>query len=307
MSLRVGPGQNAEIVFDEAERRRFVEPAADQQHGVVGLIVFVIEGLQPRYRHVFDVGARADDGVAVVVPQIGGRGHALAEHVIGAVLARFELVAHHGHLAVQILLRHLGIDHAVGFELQRPVEVALAGSHGLVEIGAVERGRAVEGRAVALKLALDVGMLRRALEQHVLEQVRHAVFAFALVARADEIGDVDRDRIVRRVGEQQHLETVRQPVLGNALDRGDFPDRRRRRGARRVGVRRREQECRQQQGKGQRKNTAQHRDLVCSDQFYKDRIYPDRFKIMPPDGAEAAASRYRAEAQRARAGRAGGA
>ena len=62
-------------------------------------------------------------------------------------------------------------------------------------------------------------MARRALEHHVLEQVRHAGLAVALEARADEVRDVDRHRRLRRVGEQQHLQPVVEPVLGDALDR----------------------------------------------------------------------------------------
>ena len=46
-------------------------------------------------------------------------------------------------------------------------------------------------------------MARRALELHVFEQVRHAVFAVALVARAHQVGDVDGNRVLRGIREQQ--------------------------------------------------------------------------------------------------------
>ncbi len=241
------PGNPAEMALDEAQRRRLVESAAHQQHGVVRLIVAAIESLQALDRHVFDVGARADDGAAVVVPQIGGRGHALAQHGIGAVLARFKLVAHHRHLAVEVFPGHPGIDHAVGFQTERPVELLLVGGKGFEIIGAVERSRAVEAGTVALELVLDLRMPGRALEQHVLEQVRHAGFAVALVARADQVGNIDGDGVLRGVGKEQDLEPVRQPVLGNALDRGDFADRFGIRRACRNGANRRGQERWQQQ------------------------------------------------------------
>ena len=63
---------------------------------------------------------------------------------------------------------------------------------------------------------------RRALEDHVLEQVGHAGFAVAFVPRADEDGQVDGDRGPRRVGKEQHLQAVVEPVLGDALDRLDL-------------------------------------------------------------------------------------
>ena len=61
-----------------------------------------------------------------------------------------------------------------------------------------------------------------ALEHHVLQQVRHAGFAIALVARADHIGDVHRDRRLGVIGEQQHLQAVVEAVFGDAFDGGDF-------------------------------------------------------------------------------------
>ena len=64
-------------------------------------------------------------------------------------------------------------------------------------------------------------MPRRALEQQVFEQVRHAGFAVALVPAADAVGQVDRRRRLRVVGRQQHLQAVGQAVFGDALHRGD--------------------------------------------------------------------------------------
>ena len=46
-------------------------------------------------------------------------------------------------------------------------------------------------------------MVRRPLEDHVLQQVGHAGLAVAFVPRTDQHGQVDRDGRLRRVGIQQ--------------------------------------------------------------------------------------------------------
>ena len=63
-------------------------------------------------------------------------------------------------------------------------------------------------------------MFRRTFENQVFEQVRHPRLAVIFVARADQVGDVDGDRLLGRVREEQHAQTVGQTVFGNALDRG---------------------------------------------------------------------------------------
>ena len=68
-------------------------------------------------------------------------------------------------------------------------------------------------------------MVRRSLEDHVLQQVGHARLAVALMPRADQDRQVDGDLGPRRVGEEQHLQPVVQPVLGDSLDRGDLAGR----------------------------------------------------------------------------------
>jgi hypothetical protein len=75
-----------------------------------------------------------------------------------------------------------------------------------------------------------VGVARRALEDEVFEQVRHAALAVVLGGRADEVGDVDGDGLLGLVGEHQDAQPVLQAVLGDALDRGDAFDARGERG-----------------------------------------------------------------------------
>ena len=75
------------------------------------------------------------------------------------VLAHLELVADHGHLGVEVLARHEGIDHAVGFQVQRPAQVLVRGREGLEVVGAVERGGAVRPRATLGQFLRDVRVL----------------------------------------------------------------------------------------------------------------------------------------------------
>ena len=237
--LRVGGRQHARRLRDRAEmpgrqRQRVgrVEVAGDHQHGVVGLVVGAVERLQARDRHVFDVGSVADHGAPIVVPLEGGARDFLRQHARDIVLARFELVAHDGHFGIKVAFRDERIDHAVGFEAERPFEVVARRVEGQEVIGAVEIGGAVPARAARSEFALDLAVLGRALEQQVFKQVGHPGLAITLVARADQVGDVGGDQSLRTVLDQQHREAVGQAVFGDAAHRraGGDAGRRLRRG-----------------------------------------------------------------------------
>ena len=204
------------------QRLRRVDAASDEKRGVVGAVVRAIEGLQPLDRHVFDVRAGADGGLAVVVPEVGGGRHPLQEHAHRIGFARLHFVAHHRHLAVEVAAAHVGIHHAVGFQRQQPVQVVLACGEAAEVVGSVQPGAGVVADAAAAHFARDVGVGGRALEQQVLKQVGHAGFAVVLVARADQVGEVHRDRGLGGVGEQQHAQAVAEAVFGDAFDGGDF-------------------------------------------------------------------------------------
>jgi hypothetical protein len=60
----------------------------------------------------------------------------------------------------------------------------------------------------------------RALEQQVLQQVGHAGLAVVLVHRADQVGQVDGDRGLAGVGEQQHAQAVAHAVFADAFHAG---------------------------------------------------------------------------------------
>ena len=135
------------------------------------------------------------------------------------VLAHLELVAHHRHLFVEDLLFDARVHHAVGFQFERPAQVLIGRADGFEVIGAVPRRRAVHLRAVVGQFLLDVGARLGLAEHQVLQQVRHAGFAVAFLARTHQVGDVHRDLGLGGVRKQQHVQAVRIGVLGDAFDR----------------------------------------------------------------------------------------
>ena len=96
------PGQCAEGLGDHGQRLGWVELSRDDEIGVVGLVVLVIEDREILNRHALDVGAVADDGFAIVVEVVGGGHDALVEDVELAVLSGLHLVADDRHLAVEV-------------------------------------------------------------------------------------------------------------------------------------------------------------------------------------------------------------
>src|SRR6266568_337582 len=129
---------------------------------------------------------------------------------------------------------------------------------GLEVIGPVVRGAAVVARSALLEVRLDVRKAPRAAEHQVLEEMRHSGLAVAFVARADEIGDVDGDRIDRAVGDEQDLQSVREAVLGDAFDRGDPRNAFRQRPRGRPGSLSRSGERREEKQRGEKKRFTEH-------------------------------------------------
>jgi hypothetical protein len=215
------PRDLAELARHQRQRLRLVELARDDQHGVVGAVPLAIERLQALDRHVLQVGARADRGLAVVMPVESRRLRALDQDARGVVLAALQLVAHHRHLGVEVLLGDEARGHRVGRPAQEPVEVVVVRGPAREVVGAVGAGRAVGAHAPAGALRPRVGVGRRAEEDEVLEQVRHPRLAVVLVLRAHEVGDVDRGGGFRGVGREQDSQAVGEVVLGDALDGGD--------------------------------------------------------------------------------------
>ena len=211
-------GQRAEGLLDPGQGLCRLELAGDDECGVVGLVVQLVEGLEALDVDVFHVGARADGALAVVVPLEHGGPQAFPGDGAGVVLAHLHLVAHHAELGGQVLARDVGVDHRVGLPAQVPLQGVGVGAEAGEVIGAVEPGGAVGVQPALAELAPGRRVLGRALEEQVLEQVRHAGLAVVLVLGADAVGDVDRGAGLAGVGRQQHLQAVGQPVLVDAFD-----------------------------------------------------------------------------------------
>ena len=56
-------------------------------------------------------------------------------------------------------------------------------------------------------------------KHQVFKQMSHAGLAIIFVPRTDQIGDIDRRRLLCLVGEKQHAKAVRQLVFGDAFHR----------------------------------------------------------------------------------------
>ena len=219
----LGVLQRAEGLVDAGQRFAFIELPGHHQDGVVRRVVAVVEGAEVLHIHLLDVRAGADGRLAVVVPVEGHGLEPLDGHAEGIVLAGLKFIAHHGHLAAlavlapQRLRREVAVLHAIRFEVQGLAEVLLRGREGDVVVGAVEGGGAVEVPAQLVEQLGYVGVLGRALEDHVLQQVRHARLAIVLVAAAHQVGDVGGDGGLAGIGEEQHPQAVGEPVFGDAF------------------------------------------------------------------------------------------
>ena len=172
------------------------------------MVVHAIERPQILDADVFNIAAIANGGITVVVPRKSRCENLCVERALWAVLAHFEFVANDRHLSVELFAQDVGIDHAVRFHFECPLQVGFVRGEALVVVGAVEPRRAVVDEAAIGHVLPQARVFRRGLEQHVFEQMRHASFAVAFVSRAHEIGDVYRHLRARRIGEQQHAQTV---------------------------------------------------------------------------------------------------
>ena len=216
--LAVGSRDPAEVALHQREHPGRVELARHDQRRVVRLVVAAVEGLETADVHLLDVGARTDRGIAVVVPLVHRGERLLEQHAFRVVLAHLHLVAHDRHLAVEVLARDEAPGHRVAEPVQVPAQAGVVGGEAGEVVGTVEPGAAVGAQAALVEFRPHRGMPRGALEQQVLQQVRHAGLAVVLVPAADAIGQVHRRRGLGIVGRQQHLQPVGQAVLGDALD-----------------------------------------------------------------------------------------
>ena len=142
--------------------------------------------------------------------------HALRESAPRIVLAHAQLLQDDGFLRLVLLRVEQEALHAVGLDLERLLP-AVRGQ--LEPICRVIRGRervvvAAQRRRDQVDGALAEAL--RALEHHVLEEVRDAGFALLLVARADLVPEHQRDDGVEMALCQDHAHAVRERALLDA-------------------------------------------------------------------------------------------
>ncbi len=117
----------------------------------------------------------------------------MLEHdVVGRVLRGTDLLHDDVLLALQLVRLEGGIGEDVGEHVERERHVGL--QHPRIIGRGLGRGAGIEVAADRLDLLDDLarGAPRRALERHVLEQMRDAVLVRLLVAAADAGPDAER-------------------------------------------------------------------------------------------------------------------
>ena len=218
VAIALGPRDGAKLRGDETQGLRFVEFPSHDQQCVVRLVVLPIEGLQPLDGHLLDIGTGPNRRVPVVVPEVGGGHRPLFENAARIVLTQLELVPHHGEFGLEIFLGHVTVNHPVGFEIERPGQVAVGRREGLEVVGAIEPGRSVGIGPVLGQLLRNVAVPWGALEEHVLEEMSHSGLPVSLIPGANHVCDVDCHGGLRWIGKQQEPEAIGQAVFGDAFD-----------------------------------------------------------------------------------------
>ena len=190
-------GDGAEVFLDQRLGLVHVDVARDGQRGVVGRVVLGEEVTHVLELGGLDVRVGADHvGVVGMSGRVEQVRHRLLGEAVGAVLdALAPLVAHH----VLLVRQHSLVEaveqeaHPIALEPQRQLE--LVRWHVLEEVGAIEVGGSVHHRGAGSFQVLEVLVLAhvtRALEHHVLEQVREAGLAGGLLGGPDVVPQVDR-------------------------------------------------------------------------------------------------------------------
>ena len=150
---------------------------------------------------------------------VGGGHELVVEHRAGPVLVGLHLVDDDRALALELAGIDADVLHRVGQPGQHPVARGVAGVELAEVVGAVIPGGAVPVDAAPGQLLLGIRDLLGALEEHVLQQVRHAGFARPFVARSHLVDQVDGHGGLGLVRAQQHGQAVGELVLGDAVDR----------------------------------------------------------------------------------------
>src|SRR4030095_1179091 len=97
-----GSRNRPKIGCNELKCLRWIKLPGHQQYRIVRLIVFTIESLQSFNRHIFDVAARADWQIRIVMPIVSHGKNSFEYNKTRLILAGFVLVADNGHLGIKI-------------------------------------------------------------------------------------------------------------------------------------------------------------------------------------------------------------
>ena len=213
--LRLG-GDVAEVFLDDRARGLHVHVARDHERGVVGGVERREKLLHVGQRCGIELGQVAVEVVRVVPVRVGQLRHVeprkatirLVEHV------HLDLVLHHALLVDEVLLRDHEAAHPVGFGPERGLQ--RVGRHDFEVVRVVETGGAVQDSAGALDELdeLHLAEVFRALEHHVLEEMREAGAPLRLDAEADAVVHGDRGRRHRLVGGDHDAQPILEREVG---------------------------------------------------------------------------------------------
>ena len=193
------------------------------------MVITPEEGLHVLERGGTQIVGRADCEPAIrMVRRVEGFGQHPRHQAVGPVLVVLTaFVEHHFTLGVEPGLRQRGqqIAHPIRFHPQGQFE--RVGGHHFPVVRTIGIRRAVElGAGLLERLEVARIVMFGTFEHQVLEQMREAGSATALVLRPDVIPDVDGCDGARVIIVQQHVEAVGQSVLRVRNVEGRFVHRR---------------------------------------------------------------------------------
>ena len=205
--------RQAEAARDLGHERFVLEPAHRDHDDLAGAEPALELTHERRAREGRHRVHRAEDGPAerVVAPEL--RRELVGHHGLGAVLVGQDLLAHDRALALDLRLVEARAAHDVGHHLDRLRQVFGEHAGGVADL--LARRERVEVTAERLEARGDRARVARgrALEHHVLDEVRDPELLARLVARAGAKPRAERQRapVGQRLG--QHGEPVREHGL----------------------------------------------------------------------------------------------
>ena len=211
--------QGAEILRDGAQRLFGLEGACDDQGGVVRPIVTGAQRREAGRIERCDLRQPADRRPSVALPGVEGPHRGLDRHTQPRALCALHLVADRPQFAGHLR----GLDRAACECARQPSQVPALHRGIRCEAGD-EGGAVVGGRRVGADAALgDFGgrapFAHAGAEDQVLEQMHGPAGAGGILQGAGPHRELYGHDRLRRIGHQQDLQPVGQPVLADAVER----------------------------------------------------------------------------------------